>query len=475
MEALFRQGLSYGKIEQRTGLTYPQIKGRLYRYRRQAKRSEAVPDDASDETLDYSKGHPERKPQTIDRGDSFLVYWPYTRRAFEITKTDLRRLKQLYCEQRMTINQVCRELDIPRPDFFLIKTAFGITKDDVPYLDEDIMNGDLDELADESLERRKRDFFIKLEHRQYEQALQELAKYRRKDHFTTKLAETLGRAVQPLTYEAPRYTPPQTIVRRKRVLGITLSDTHRGKLVLSSELVTDNQYNVDVFDQRMARYLDEIIEYAKEVKPEYAVMFNTGDGVDDPNAHTYINQLAHQDEHAEKQLRSYVRSLRDFILNVRDHMKLTKYVQSKGNHKGDESLTNWDLVVAMMLQLLFEEYDDFDIDARDVMSKVTRLYTSAVVTVHGDVLPKGATSGENKILNLMRLHGLTDKRTYVLQGHLHHFESTKYSRIYLPSMVGSDDLAENHMLITSRPAQVLLLFDERDGLVDQHFVYFDEI
>jgi hypothetical protein len=457
--------VTYRQIAEKFGIARQTVKNRFCREKKRAE----------DEPLDYSLGHRERKPEAIDRGDFFLVYWPSAHRACEITKDDLRKLKELYCEQRMTVNQVCRELDIPRPDFFLIKTAFGITKDDVPFLDEDIMEGDLDELTDLSLQRQKRNYFITLEQKRYDHALRELAEYRKKDYFTNKLIEGLSRAVKPIPYQEPKYTPPQTIVRRRRALAITLSDTHRGKLVLSSELVTDNQYNVDVFDQRMARYLDEIIEYAKETKPEYTVMFNTGDGVDDPNAHTYINQLAHQDEHAEQQLKGYVRALRDFILSVRDHMKLTKYVQSKGNHKGDESMTNWDLVVAMMLQLLFEDYDDLEIDARDTMSKVTRLYNSAVVTIHGDVLPKTETKGENKILNLMRLHGLTDKRTYILQGHLHHFESTKYSRIYLPSMVGSDDLSENHMMITSRPSQVLLLFDERDGLVDQHFVYFDEL
>ena len=47
----------------------------------------------------------------------------------------------------------------------MIIKAFGITHDDTPYLDEDLINGDVDELVEQSIERKKHQFFIKLQHR----------------------------------------------------------------------------------------------------------------------------------------------------------------------------------------------------------------------------------------------------------------------------------------------------------------------
>src|SRR5690606_16247442 len=70
------------------------------------------------------EGREEIKPNVEEHGEEYIVY--SGPREVVIDKDKLRRLKQLYCEQKLTINQVCRELDIPRRDLVMIIKAFGI-------------------------------------------------------------------------------------------------------------------------------------------------------------------------------------------------------------------------------------------------------------------------------------------------------------------------------------------------------------
>jgi len=144
---LHQEGLGAHRISRELGLPFSTVNNYLYRWRKKQK------------VVGVLDGEEERGPEITDYGDYYLI--TSGKRTVKITKGKLRQLKQLYCGQKLTINAVCRELNIPRPDFNLIKTAFNITKDDIPFLDEDL-EGDIDELVEQSLEQKKKLFFVKL-------------------------------------------------------------------------------------------------------------------------------------------------------------------------------------------------------------------------------------------------------------------------------------------------------------------------
>ena len=209
------------------------------------------------------EGQEERKPDVQDMGDHYRV--TTGKREIVISKDNLRELKQLYCEQHLTINQVCRKLDMPRPDFHAIKTAFGVTHDDVPYLDEDLQNNDIDELAEQSIQRQKAQYFLKLQEKEIDKLKKEVADYRKQDYFLDRLNETI---MEHMAEFARNYTgPPKPIPveggGEPLLLEIPPFDLHLGKLAWKPE--TGENY-----DHKIARARFEwvIEQHLKRIQQE---------------------------------------------------------------------------------------------------------------------------------------------------------------------------------------------------------------
>jgi len=133
------------------------------------------------------EGEEERKPVVEDFGDYYMV--TSKRHTIKITKDELRKLKEFYCLEQMTINQVCMETELPRDEFFVIKTAFSITKDDVPVLDEDLDDPDA---PLRTLQKKKKLFNLKMQQLDISETQKELKAYRTKEFWldkTNKIAE----------------------------------------------------------------------------------------------------------------------------------------------------------------------------------------------------------------------------------------------------------------------------------------------
>lgn len=237
---LYEAGLGAVKIAEELGRSHGSVRSYLYRWR---KTNGMV-------LAGVKEGKEEKGPSISDQGEYYIVRTEL--RRVEITKADLYLLKQLYCEQKMTINAVCRELDIPRRDFFLIKTAFGITKDDVPYLDEDL-EGDIDQLVEESLERKKHQYFVKLQQKEVEHAFKELEQYRKQDYQLQKIHEL----VLKHEWNIPRVSPIKR-VRSGLMLEVPIVDLHLSKLAWEPE--TGENYDSKIAERRFMDVISDIVD-----------------------------------------------------------------------------------------------------------------------------------------------------------------------------------------------------------------------
>ena len=137
--------LTYDEVAAQFGKAGKTLKNRIYQERKLSSSSKDI------ESFD------ERKPIVEEVDGIYYIYNKNRSYSCEISKEDLRRLKILYCEQHLTINHVCREWKF-HVGIFLIKNAFGITHDDVPYIDEDLINDDMDELVEESIQEERKNF-----------------------------------------------------------------------------------------------------------------------------------------------------------------------------------------------------------------------------------------------------------------------------------------------------------------------------
>ncbi len=251
---MHRDGLGAHKISAELGLPFATVNSFLYRWRKQQQ-----------QYVGERKGQEERKPVVEDHGDYYVIKNAFGTRKVTITKATLRVLKQLYCEQKLTINQVCRELDIARPDFVLVKTAFGITKDDVPYLDEDLQ-GDIDALVDESIQRKKQQYFIKLQQREIDLALKELAQYRRQDYFLEKIHRLVTE--HEWDYERPK-VPRRPTAKSGLMLEVPIVDLHLAKLAWAPE--TGENYDIKIAEKRFMDVICDIVERAQHYEFEQVV------------------------------------------------------------------------------------------------------------------------------------------------------------------------------------------------------------
>ena len=92
--------------------------------------------------------------------DLYIVH--IKNKPYRFTGTIVRDMKARYSNMDgspETINEICRNFEIPRNIFVHIKTTFGWTHDSEPVTEEELMNKDLDEMVNDLLQKRKFSYY----------------------------------------------------------------------------------------------------------------------------------------------------------------------------------------------------------------------------------------------------------------------------------------------------------------------------
>ena len=132
----------------------------------------------------------------------------------------------------------------------LIKYAFNIVHDDVPYLDDELDDNNLDYLVEETLERKKNKYFVKLQEEEINKMKQELKSYRNKDYLYDKIFDKLSEIeINPIKYNV-ELQPSKKV----RYGLLDLEDMHIG--IKSNNLF--NKYDVETAYLRGVELTKEI-------------------------------------------------------------------------------------------------------------------------------------------------------------------------------------------------------------------------
>lgn len=209
-------------------------------------------------------GEEERKPVVQDCGDYYIV--TSGKRTVKITKEKLTKIKELYCDDNpLTINTICRKLHIPRAEFMVIKTAFSITHDDVPYIDEQITDDNLDNLVESTLERRKEKYFLKLQEAEIKDLRREVEKYRKQDYYLEKIDNMVQQHIEEF---AAGYEGPVIMLRKPeasgKMLEVSVVDLHLGKLAWAPE--TGENYDTKIAVNRLMSVIYDVIGRTKAMQ-----------------------------------------------------------------------------------------------------------------------------------------------------------------------------------------------------------------
>jgi len=251
------EGLSYSEISRNLNINYNTLKSRFLR----------------DPNREDISGEEEITPEIAEFENYYVV--SSKKRSVKIMKTTLKELKILYCgENHLTINQICRKLNIPRRDFMLVRNAFGITHDDVPYTDEEILNTDVDELVGRTLERQKEKYFIKLQEAEIRQLKSEVEKYRKKEYYIDLIRDATEEFFEDFakTYTIPKPISP-VIKDASKMLEVPIVDLHLGKLAWAPESGED--YDHKIAQKRFMSVIDDVIERTSHLKFE-KILFPVG-------------------------------------------------------------------------------------------------------------------------------------------------------------------------------------------------------
>lgn len=215
------------------------------------------------------EGEEERKPKFKDLGDHYIIFAKNQfgkTREITLTKEKLKQIKDCYCSEKLTINQICYRLDITRRDFIVIKNAFSITHDDVPFIDEEVMNGNIDELVDRSIEKKKEQYFLRLQAKEIEDMKNELNKYREKDYFYNKVIKEMNVPITPLTFDIKN-------IDSVTEAQLNFADWHTGLKVENYW----NAYSLEIQRQRLQDLVSKTISYIKRHNVKKLHVMNLGD------------------------------------------------------------------------------------------------------------------------------------------------------------------------------------------------------
>lgn len=393
-------------------------------------------------------GQEERKPTISDKG----MYYEITssKRTITIQKDTLRKLKDLYCgDDVLTINQICRKLNIPRRDFHLIKTAFNITHDDVPYIDEDLMDNNIDELVSETLEKRKEQYFVKLQQEEINQLKREVGKYRKQDYFYNKVITEIVVPIEPLTFNIKRNTLNECEGQ------LNLADWHTGLKVENYW----NQYDLKIQRERIAELIESTVTYIHRHKVKNVHVMNLGDllhGI----IHVSTRVVAEVD--VIQQFRIAWQLLAEILKALAREVEQVYLYSTYGNHsriteKKTDALDreNFELLIPDILKEHLQNISNiiFMPNYYDDQILVAKPCGHTVFGVHGDRDKPEKVAGN---LTMM----LEMKPQKIFTAHSHHKEQLEVHKVDVimsRSLCGVDDFAKG-IRATSKAGQSFYIY-----------------
>lgn len=379
-------------------------------------------------------------------------------RVVKIHIDKLRKLKELYCgSESLTIPETCRRLDINRADFMFIKYAFNITHTDVPFIDEDIMNGNLDELADITLEQKKKTLFDKMYRRDINRMKSELEKYRYTEYLFDKAIDRLSEIQHPDHEVVVRIVNVDSVQKRYESMLVNFADIHTGSFSASYW----NVFNKDVLRKRFDTAKKEIVERIHMYGIKSLYMMELGDA---------IHGIIHDTNRVEADLNvieqvKYISELyEDLLYSLAPHVENLFFASTFGNHgrvvptkTGALDTENFEMLIFWYLHRIFENHDTIKImpNEYDEQFIVFDIMGNFAFGTHGDRdKPTKAPS------NIALMFGVKPSQVYL--GHTHRlaWDEIHMVEVFVSRSFSGVDNYSKSSRFTSKAGFNMYLYDE---------------
>lgn len=383
-------------------------------------------------------------------------------RTVEITEEMLKKLKKMYCANPpATVNACCRRLNIPRKDFIFIKTAFGITHDDVPFTTEELEDNSVDELVDMSLEQKKDAYDVKLQEMEYKDTFKELKAYKKKEYLYELCLDSLADIP---TILPSNIQPRSRLGEMKGILN--LADWHVGAMA-------DNYWrtlNLEMLKLNVEELKKAVVQdiYAFGINELYVL--SLGDMI---HGMIHATNRVEAEFNVVRQVKECAILMLDLLASLGKHVKI-QYFNTHGNHGRivptksaaiDEE--NFEIFVNMLIEKEMEHQENmtYHADIVDIGIIDFKIFGFQCYGVHGDKDKLSRVAGDLAL-------AMANKPSYIFMGHLHHkvkADEFQGCEVYISrSLSGVDNYAKSIRKMNPI-GQELFVFDE-DGLQYIHAI-----
>jgi len=356
-----------------------------------------------------------------------------------------------------TLNQIAREFNFPRLWFDEYRRKHGWTHDMLPYTDEEVIEGDNDELVEDLVLRNRREIHKKYEKKKWKDIQDAAEKW---FHFE----DTYKGMLNNLT-KAPKTVPKLKIPKAKSPFAVVMSPTdfHWGKYGWVDEVGVS--YNFDEARNRLMDRTQEIISWLP-ARPDKIILATGSDWFHVDNDLGQTTRGTPQD-----MCGSPAEILISGCQLAREHIDLLRQVAPvevvfmAGNHDRHSALA-----LMLYLSAAYENIDGVTVNLNPQIRHYTTYGNTLLGFNHGDSVKK------EKLPTLMSkeqrvLWGQTESHIW-FTGHLHHqvlYEMDGGLVIQLPSLAGHDRYHYRNGYTTAKAGLAAHIIDKELGLIGSIF------
>mgnify|MGYP001108980008 CR=1 FL=1 len=399
------------------------------------------------------EGATERKPK-YELIDGFYTIFYGKNKKLKISECDVDKAFKLYTLGNLTMNQVALDIGISRAEFYALKTAFSMTKSDLPFTPEKIDEMSADEIAEQIRIEKKRLAMKKFHDAKYQDIEKDNKAFHQLNYYFNLALDKI-QAIDARPFDAKR-----KFVKQDERHLVVIADVHAG--AISNNRL--NKYNFEIMRARFAETAEHIINL---LPPCDLVIADGGDRI----MGLLHGSILRSSEGCVDSVFEVTECYTKLFLTLIKHGFSIEFHSVSGNHdsifpvktdRSDDS--SFSRIVDWALQLQFKNFKQVKfVEAIDNMSLI-QFFDYGVLLLHGD-----------KSRKLGRYQRLFKERIIEIIGaHYHSYSASEDDNIpvyRVNSFCGNDEYATG-LGLHSEPGVRLITYDKR-GRVTDRLIRFD--
>lgn len=397
-------------------------------------------------------------------------------RNIEYSKQKLQQILDLYCcDHYLSSTEISLKLGVPKKHIEAIVRALAITHKSVPFLDEQVLEGEVDDLSDDMLSLKKNDIINAFEKKKNQSDQEDALKWRKLEQGVFEPVEKYLKNWKPTQQRVIKHVP---LKKSEQVLCVGCSDWHYGLVAKERYLYNQKEWNSDKTIEVVADYANKLVNTIESHAFKQINLMFIGDLAHSVTGFTDKGTKLEVAELGEDQIDLAYQSMLNFVESILSVHSNIKVYACSGNH---DSVA--DYILVRMLEIYFRNDKRITFEITNKRFLTFKVFSNLFLMEHGysaktkgRLMPAG-TSRENYLNNLFLakpdlLYGV--KHRYYLSGDQHHNESYELTNVegfMFSTLVGGCRYSDNSGY-KSRPRQSCLVVTD-EGVVEQKHFYFD--